>query len=169
MRAQIYTFPPAKIALAKYPYIVVLAGAFRVGFLAHPFRSRARTGVEGGRLIRQGKLFPNAPEVTGLQSASDRCYFITSGYALTRTESVMAPGSVGKHFATTEDPIGRARYAPALRKNRDTAAGCFLFAISEGKGNPCNGLPDALRLRTPRARLQTLSEISDYPTTPYIS
>ena len=53
-------FPPAKTAVAKYPYIEVFAGAFLVGFLAHPLRSRARTGVEGGCLIRQGPLFPSA-------------------------------------------------------------------------------------------------------------
>jgi hypothetical protein len=34
--AQTYSFPPAKTAAAKHPYIEEFAGAFRVGFSAHP-------------------------------------------------------------------------------------------------------------------------------------
>jgi hypothetical protein len=41
VRARNYRISPVKTAAAKYRYIELLAGAFRVGFLAHPFVSPA--------------------------------------------------------------------------------------------------------------------------------
>ena len=59
-RAQIYTFPPVKTAAAKYPYIVVLTGAFRVGFSAlvlEPIPDGTVANSQFGSNLSQGMAF----------------------------------------------------------------------------------------------------------------